>query len=70
MQSFSTFYGSQVENHAHMNAEFVPCREGRDAAGRRFGVIHHMLFAVWQKRAAALRPAGQGITNARLPLFS
>jgi hypothetical protein len=29
VQSFSTFYGSQVENHAHWNAEFV---RGRDAA--------------------------------------
>jgi hypothetical protein len=66
VQSSSTFYGSRVENHAHLNDEFAPCHEGRDAAGGRFGVIRRM-FAVWE--SAQLPVADHGITNTPLPLF-
>ena len=58
MQSFSTFYGSQVENHAHLNAEFAPCREGRDAAGRRLGVVRRHMLAVWQSAQLPVAESG------------
>jgi hypothetical protein len=59
VQSFSTFYGSQVENHGHLNVEFVPCREGRDAAGRYLRTMPTYVCRL-AKRSAALLPAGLG----------
>jgi hypothetical protein len=57
VQSFSTFYGSRVENHAQLNVEFGPCRERRDAAGRRRDRPYVCRLA---KRSAAVWQAESG----------
>ena len=55
MQSFSTFYRSQVENHADLNAEYAPRRRGAMPQGLRHDPTYVCRLASAQPPAAQSR---------------